>query len=249
VHIDWSENYYDHRQESSSHDEIIIDVGRFASHSIQRQRSSNKNTSTIGTAADREASLVAKYCHKPKVSSSSAVMDVDTVVIPVNSADSANKTSDYNENSSSDCDPVIYVSNHSFLSISTLGTLGFKSSAAKKTAVDPFTASKQQEGEHHTTNLSTLLDGNVERSAEKKPPLTHPPPARPIKRQTSTSPTERNQRLLSSSSSVKYLGEGRPVVTNDSQQEDLSWQDRKAFEHNLKALKHVPITQQSTMIN
>jgi hypothetical protein len=47
------------------------------------------------------------------------------------------------------------------MSISTVGTLGLKSSAKKM--VDPFTASKQQEGEH-TTDLSTLLDSNVERT-------------------------------------------------------------------------------------
>jgi hypothetical protein len=152
VHIDWSDHYYD-RQES--HDEIIDNVGRFASrHSIQRL---NKNKTTIG-AADR-AYVVAEY-YKPKLLSSSAV-DVDTVDIPVNSA-GANKT-DYKENSS-DCDPVIYISNHSLQSMSTLGTLGFKSTAKK--TVDPFTASKQQEGEH-TTDLLILLDSNVERSEEK----------------------------------------------------------------------------------
>ena len=73
VHIDWSEHYYD-RQES--HDEIIDNVGRFASrHSIQRL---NKNKTTIG-AADR-AYVVAEY-YKPKLLSSSAV-DVDTVDTP-----------------------------------------------------------------------------------------------------------------------------------------------------------------------
>jgi hypothetical protein len=103
VHIDWSEHY---DRQDSSHDEII-NVRRFASrHSIQRL---NKNKTTIG-AADR-AYVVAEY-YKPKLLSSSAV-DVDTVDIPVNSA-GADKTSDYNENSS-DGDPVIYVSNHSFM--------------------------------------------------------------------------------------------------------------------------------------
>lgn len=212
VHVDWSEHY--DRQESLDE---IIDVDRFASrHSILR---SNKNTTTIGAAG--RAYLDAEY-YQQKLSA--------TADRPVNS-DRADNTTDYNENS--DCDPIIYLSKHSLLSISTLGTEGFKSSAKK--TVDPFTTSMQErELEHHTDQHSRVLEDHAisNESSAIKPP-TPPFPARPLKRQMIT-PPERNQRL--SSSSVKHPGEGRPAVTN----KELAWQDRTAFEHYLNVFKAPP---------
>jgi hypothetical protein len=120
------------------------------------------------------------------------------------------------------------------LSISTLGTMGFKEIRVKKT-VDPFTAS-----EHPLDHGAISTEG---RSA-KEPPSPRPPLEQPLTRQTNTPLTDQTHRLRSSSSSssssAKHPGEGSPAVTHDSQREESSWHDRKAFQHNLKALKQVP---------
>ena len=188
---------------------------------------------------DRFASRHSRRNYKRNFSSwSSSSADVDAV-----DPDSATADADYDDHN----DPIIYVTNHSHQSMSTLGTMGFKEIRVKKT-VDPSTASEHPTNQHSRVLLDHGAISSEERSA-KKPPLPPPPPpppplAQPLKRQTSTPLTDQTHRLRSSSSSssssAKHPGEVRPAVTHDSQREELSWHDRKAFKHNLKALKQVP---------
>jgi len=227
VHIDWSEHYYDDRQggRAATGDEMIIDVDRFASRHGKRGRWRRE---------DRDDRKV-----------------FEQNAMALNQASTNPRTIRLEESDHSSPHSAIYVSsNHSPLSISTLGTMGFKEIGVKKT-VDPFTAPEHPTNQHSRVLLDHGAISSEERSARsaKKPPTPPPPPpplAQPLKRQTSTPLTDQTTHRLgsssssSSSSSAKHPGEGRPAVTHDSQREELSWHDRKAFKHNLKALKQVP---------
>ena len=164
VHIDWSEHY----DRPESLDEII-DVDRFASRHCSSSKRRSKNTTTVGAAADR-AYAVAQY-YQRKLSSSTGV---DTV-------DPESATADANYNVSNN-DPIIYVSNHSLHSMSTLGTMGLfatqysnERSAVKK--VKSFTTN--QEGDH--TQQSIVLDHAINEERSVKKPPTPPPPTPPLK--------------------------------------------------------------------
>ena len=173
-------DWSEHYDRQESHDEI--DVDRFAS----RRRSSNKAT---------------QYYKRNVSSWSSSSADVDAV-----DTESATADADYDDNN----DPIIYVSNHSLHSMSTLGTMGLfttqysNESSAKKGK--SFTTN--QEGEH--TEQSIVLDHAInERSA--KPPTPPPPSTPPLKRQKSAPEWQQRSSLPSR-------------------------QNRKVFEQNLLAL-------------